>query len=64
MQTLINQITNLRQTRASLSEKYQKGIITSDELHLLDYRKSVLKYKLKYQNNHGGIIEIPLEIAR
>lgn len=32
---IINTIVNLRETRNKLEEKYQKGIITSDELHLL-----------------------------
>lgn len=31
------------------------------EAHQVPYRKTILKYKLKYQNNHGMIIEIPLE---
>lgn len=28
------------------------------------YRKSILKYKMKYQNSSGTLIEIPLEMAR
>lgn len=34
------------------------------EVHQAPYRKNVLKYKLKYQNRHGGIIEIPLGKAQ
>lgn len=33
---VLNIIQNLRETRNRLYEKYQNGIITSDELHLLD----------------------------
>ena len=33
---VLNIIQNLRETRSELYKKYQKGIITSSELHLLD----------------------------
>ena len=35
MYTMVNAVLNLRETRNKLEEKYQSGIITSDELHLL-----------------------------
>lgn len=41
--TIINAVLNLRETRNKLEEKYQKGIITSDELHLLYAINQVVK---------------------
>lgn len=40
---VLNIIQNLRETRSKLYEKYKKGIITSDELHLLDAIDNAVK---------------------
>lgn len=33
------------------------------EVHQVPYRKSILKYRLKYKNSSGTVMEIPLEIS-
>lgn len=33
------------------------------EVYQVSYRKSILKYKLKYKNSSGAVLEIPLEIS-
>lgn len=43
MYTMISAVLNLRETRNKLEEKYQKGVITSDELHLLYAIEQVVK---------------------